>query len=229
MSTACPTPYAVDLIGGQNLRHPCRKLHVERAGVVDVRRVLSHGEHTSLRFVVGDEVDMRQLGDRMTDALVDAAGDVAALDMRERQVQIGGRHRDRELLESIAADDDDVRVDGVEAVGELERGETRRLRHRHVVSALDHVQKRSRDVEPARLDIVGDVTAVLVEQNRASEHQLELDLRVRVELADQQLTASVIRAARDRKADSPLPGASDLARRRRQQCGHMPPRSSRAP
>ena len=97
-------------------------------------------------------------------------------------VQIRRRHRDGELLEAIAADDDDVGVDGVEAVGELERGEAGGLRHRHVVAALDHVQERSRDGEAAGFDVVGDVPAVLVEQDRPAEHQLELDVRMRVQL-----------------------------------------------
>ena len=98
-------------------------------------------------------------------------------DVGDRLVQIGGGHRDRELLEPVAADDDDVGIGGVEAVGELERGEARRLRHRDVVAALDHVEERRRNREAAGLDVVGDVAAVLVEQDRAAEHQLELDVR----------------------------------------------------
>ena len=93
---------------------------------------------------------------------------------------------------------------GVEAVGELERGQARGLRHRHVIAALDHVEERRRDREAAGLDVVGDVAAVLVEQDRAAEHQLELDVRMRVQLLDQQLAAAVVGAAGDRKADSAL-------------------------
>ena len=90
---------------------------------------------------------------------------------------------------------------GEQAVGELERRQARGLRHRHVVAALDHVEQRRCDVEAAGLDVVGDVAAVLVEQDRAAEHQLELDVRMRVQLADQQLAAPVVGAAGDRKTD----------------------------
>ena len=89
----------------------------------------------------------------------------------------------------------------VEAVGELERGQARRLRHRHVIAALDHVEERRLDVEAAGGDVVGDVAAVLVEQDRAAEHQLQVDVRMRVQLLDQQLAAPVVGAAGDRKTD----------------------------
>jgi hypothetical protein len=65
----------------------------------------------------------------------------------------------------------------VEIIGELERRQTRGLRHRHVVAALDHVEQRRFDLEAAGLDVVGDVLAVLVQQDRPAEHQLEVDLR----------------------------------------------------
>jgi hypothetical protein len=61
--------------------------------VLKIYRVLTHREHASLRVVVGDEVNVRELGDRMTDALVDAAGEIAALDVRDGLVQICGGHR----------------------------------------------------------------------------------------------------------------------------------------
>src|SRR5205085_11719059 len=106
---------------------------------------------------------------------------------------------DSELLEAIPADDDDVRVGGMEAVGELERRQARSLRHRHVVAALNHVEERRGDREPAGGDVVRDMAAVLVEENRSTEHQLEIDRRMVVELLDQQLAAPIVGTARDRK------------------------------
>jgi hypothetical protein len=40
-----------------------------------------------VRIGVGDEMQVRQLGDGVTYALVDAAGDVATLDVRDRDVR----------------------------------------------------------------------------------------------------------------------------------------------
>ena len=80
------------------------QLDVERAGVEDVARILAHRQHAPLGIGVGHKVQVRQLGDGVADALVDAAGDVAALDVRNRDVQVGGGHRDRQLLEPVAAD-----------------------------------------------------------------------------------------------------------------------------
>src|SRR6185295_10598439 len=90
-------------------------------------------------------------------------------------------------------DDDDVRIERMNSVREFERRQAGGLRHRHVVAALDDVEERRRDREPARFDVVRHMLAVLVEQNRPAEHQLELDARVRVQLADQQLASPVIR------------------------------------
>src|SRR5919198_3502229 len=58
------------------------------------------------------------------------------------------------------------------------------------------------------------MAAVLVEQDRAAEHQLELDLRMGVQLPNQQLAAAVVRAAGDRKTDAALAGSRDAARGR---------------
>src|SRR5262249_16252589 len=168
----------------------------------------------------GDEVQVRELGDRVADALVDAAGDVASLDVRDRPIEIRGSHRDRELLEAIAADHDDVRIGGVNPVGELERREARRLGHRDVVAALDQVEQGRRDGEAGGLDVGSDAAAVLVEQDRAAEHQLEIDLRMLVQLPDEELTAAVVGAARHREADPPPAALRLLAGGRREHGFH---------
>jgi hypothetical protein len=124
--------------------------------------------------------------------------------VRDGDVEIGGRHGNRQLLEAIAADHHHVGRGGEEAIGELERGEAGGLGHRHVVAALDDVEQRRLDLEPARGNVVGHVPAVLVEQDRAAEHQLQVDVRMRVQLADQELAAAVVGAAGNRKADFSL-------------------------
>jgi hypothetical protein len=162
---------------------------------------------------------MRQLRDRVPHALVDASGDVAAFDVRERAVQVRRRHRNGELLEAVPTDDDDIRGEHVEAVGEVERGQAGRLGHGNVVAALDHVEKRARDAELAGGDVVGNVAAVFVEQDRPAEHELELDVGVVAQLADEQLTSPVIGAAGDGKADPPF-AVRNPSRGRRKQGRH---------
>src|SRR5205823_15120537 len=66
----------------------------------------------------------------------------------------------------------------------------------------DDVEERRRNREAAFLDVVGDVAAVLVEQNRSAEQQLEIHRGMLVQLPDQQLTPAVVRAAGDRKTDA---------------------------
>ena len=44
---------------------------------------------------------------------------------------------------------------------------------------------------------------VFVEQERAAKHQLQIHLRMLVQLAQQELAAAVVGAARQREADSP--------------------------
>jgi hypothetical protein len=190
-------------------------------GVEHVLRILAHRDDAAARVVVGDEMNVRELRDGVTHALVDAPADVAALDVRDRPVQIRSRHCNRQLFEPIAADDDDVRIERVNPVRELERSQTCRLRHRHVIAAFDHVEERRRDGKAAGLDVFGDVTAVLVEQDRTAEDQFEIDPRIGMQLAEEQLTPSVVRAVRDRKADPPLLAPRNLSACRGQQGCHQ--------
>ena len=192
---------AIDALAGDVGVHVGRQLDVERAGVEHVARILAHQAHPPLGVRIGHEMQVRQLGDRMAHALVDAAGDVAALDVRDRDVQVGRGHRDGELFEAIAADHHHVGLQRMQAVGELERRQARGLGHRHVVAALDDVEQRRRDVEALGFDVVGDVAAVLVEQDRSAEHQLQIQIRMRVQLLDQQLAAAVVGPIGDREAD----------------------------
>ena len=194
----------VDVLAGDRGADVRGQLDVERTGIEDERRILAHRQDPAVRVLIGHKMDVRELGDRVTDAFVDAAGDVAALDVRDRDVQVGRGHRDGQLLESVAANHDQIRRRRVEAVRELERGEARGLGHRHVVAAFDHVEQRCLDVEAAGGDVVGNVAAVLVEQDRSAKHQLEVDVGMGVELLDQQLAAPVVGAAGDRKTDFAL-------------------------
>jgi len=103
----------------------------------------------------------------------------------------------------------------------FESGETGGLRHRHVVAALDHVEERSGDVEPALLDVFGDVTAVLVEENRPAQHQLEFQARMLLQPAKEELAAPVVGTARQREADAPPAVARGLRGAGGEEClGH---------
>ena len=216
-----PDAIGVDALVAHDRVDARGELHVERAGVEHVLRVLAHREHPPLGIVIGHEMDVRELGDRVAHALVDAAADVAAFDVRDGLVQIRGGHRDGELLEAIAADHDHVRIESVEAVGEFERRQAGRFRHGDVIAAFDDVEHGRRDREAAGFDVVRDVAAVLVEENRSAQHQLELDGRMVVQRLDQQLAAPVVRAAGDRKTDAALPAAGDLAARGGKQRVHI--------
>ena len=209
-----PDAEPIDLVAGDRRIDRSGQFNIERAGIEDVLGVFAHGQHPPLRIGISHEMQVRQLGNGVTHALVDAAGDVATLDVRDGDVQVGRRHRNRQLLKPIAADHDDVRVGGVELVGELERGQAGRFRHRDVIATLDHVEQRGRNLEAAGLDVVSNVPAVLVEQDRAAEHQLEVDARMRLQLAEQQLAAAVIGAVRNRKTDFALHGHGSPGSRR---------------
>src|SRR6478672_1097227 len=165
-------------------------------------------------------MNVGELRDRVAYALVDAAADVAALDMRDGLVQVGGCHRDRELLEAVSRNHHHIRIDRSETVGELERGQTRGLGHRHMITTFDHVEQRRRNREAARFDVVRDVPAVLVEQDRSAEHQLKFNRRMAVQLPDQQLAAPVVGAVGDRKTNAALVTARHFPTRGRKQCVH---------
>jgi hypothetical protein len=116
---------AVHLRVGEHRRRLRRNLDVKRAGVEDVSRILAHRRDPPSGVVVGHEM--------MWASLVIACRTLSSMlvtsppSMRNRLVQIRGRHGDRQLLEPVAADDHDVGVEGVKTVGELESGEARRL------------------------------------------------------------------------------------------------------
>ena len=65
-------------------------------------------------------MDVRQLGDRVSDTLVDRTRDFAAHRVRERDVHVGSRDRGRHRLESISNGDHDVGIEKLEHRGQLQ-------------------------------------------------------------------------------------------------------------
>src|SRR5262249_8062307 len=88
------------------------------------------------------------------------------------------------------------------------------------IAALNHVEERGGDRKAARFDVLRDVPAVFVEEDGPSEHQLEFEIRMVVQLPDQELAAAVVRAAGDRKTDPAPPAAGDLPARGRKKRRH---------
>ena len=72
-------------------------------------------EHDALRGRLGrHEVQIRELGDRMPDLLVDGTGDLAALDVGKRDVQVARRDSGGQGLEAVRDGHDDVGLEVVE-------------------------------------------------------------------------------------------------------------------
>ena len=109
----------------------------------------------------------------------------------------------------------------VQAVGELERGQARRLRHRDVIAALDHVEERRLESSKPPASMSSAMCRLYLSSRiEPPSISFELDVRMRVQLLDQQLAAPVIGAAGDRKADPPLAAARNLASGRCEQSRH---------
>ena len=60
-----------------------------RADDVDAARDLAHLDEALARLGVGDEMEVRELGDRVTDELVDRAGELAPFDVCDQHVVQG--------------------------------------------------------------------------------------------------------------------------------------------
>ena len=185
--------------------HPRRDLDVERSGVEDVMRILAHGQHAAMRVGVGHEMDVRELGDRVTHALVDAAGDIAALDVCDRLVEVCRGHRNRELLEPIAADRRHV---GIGAWKPLVNSSAVRHAVFAIATWLPPSITLKSDVEMAKPPAsMSSAMWRLYLSSRIDPPSISSSsmLGMLVQLLDQQLAAPVVGAARDRKADAPLP------------------------
>ena len=110
----------------------------------------------SAASLVRREMQVRELGDRVADALVDRAGDLPAHRVRERDVHVGAGDRRRHRLEAVADGDDDVGLEQLEQRRQLQQPQPGRLRHRHRRLAFDdHVDARVGH-EAVALDDVDD-------------------------------------------------------------------------
>ena len=123
---------------------------------------------------VDDEVQVRELRDRVAHLLVDRAGDLAALDVRDRDVHVRRGDRGRERLVAVGDGDDDVGLEVVEHRRQLEQAEAGRLRRRDEVLALEHHVDARRDLEAVALDVSTGV-AVALEQRRGGDDELQLE------------------------------------------------------
>ena len=99
-------------------------------------RILAEPDDPVGRVLVRRKMHVRELGDRVADALVDRAGHLPAHRVRERDVHVGARHGRGHRLEAIADGHDDVRLQQLEQRRQLEQPQPGGLRHRHRRLAL---------------------------------------------------------------------------------------------
>ena len=72
------------------LQRPARDVDGGAAGVEHAVRALAHANHALGGSLGRDHVEVGELRHRVADLLVDRAGDLAALDVHQRDVQVGG-------------------------------------------------------------------------------------------------------------------------------------------
>ncbi len=145
-------------------------------------------------------MEVRELGHGVPDALVDGAGDLAALRVGERNVHVTRRHRGGHGLEAIGHGEHDVRLEVLEQRGQLEDAEPRRLGHRRRRLALhDRVDGGGRS-EAVPLDDLPDV-AEPVEQRGGPHDEAQLEVGPRLDGGEDGLDPSVVRPAVHHHAD----------------------------
>ncbi len=109
------------------LEHLAGEVDRRAAGVEHAFGVLAHADHVLPRALGRDEMQIGELGDGMAHLLVDRAGDLAALDMGEREVAIGGGGGGRQRLVAVRDGDDDVGPELLEHGRKLAHADAGRL------------------------------------------------------------------------------------------------------
>src|SRR5258706_348650 len=189
----------VELGRAEHLR---REVDRRAAGDEDGGRVLAHPDEAVRRRPRGREVHVRELRDGVADLLVDRAGHLTALHVRDRDVHVRGRDRRRERLVPVRDRHDDVGLQVVEDGRELEEPEPRRLRHRGEVLALEHHVDARGDREAVLLDEAYG-RAVPVEERRRADDELEPELGIPRDRIQRRLDPAVARPGGDHHADLP--------------------------
>ena len=136
-----------DVLLGLALRpHP---LVNQRLAIVDVRReqqvvgrtpgeqypviVLAHREQPAVRSLRAAHVVVRQFRHGVTDAVVDGPADFAAFDVHDANVHQGGGGREGQRVETVAVDDEQIRLQSEKDVRQFDHGHTDRFHHRGLV------------------------------------------------------------------------------------------------
>ena len=120
---------------------------------MDGRRILAHADDPLRCLAACHEVQVRELGDRMPHLLIDRPGHFAPLNMRHRNVQVGGCDGCSDRFKAVGDRDDHVRLQVVEHRCQLEHPEAGRLGHGSEITALEHHVYARGDLEPILLDI----------------------------------------------------------------------------
>src|SRR3990167_6285609 len=123
---------------------------------------------------------MGKFGDRMAHAFIYRAREIASLNVRNGNIQIGGRDSGREHFVSVAAENNGVRQKRIKGVCEFARTKTSGLRHSKRCSAL----KRHHDFCRARKLIPceeGWDIAVRRKNRRRTDNNLNLHILARAE------------------------------------------------
>ena len=174
------------------------------ADQVDVIGVLAHLAQAACRHLVGDEMQVGHLGDRVADTVVESAVHrVAAAEVGDRHPRDHGGLGRREDLVTVAEDHQDIRPQALQDIGEADDAVADRLGDRgHVVAAL------------ARLDPGGNREALLLDppvgeaelgrQVHAGDDDLELQAWIVADQPHGRGKQVVIGAAAGHRADLPF-------------------------
>jgi hypothetical protein len=162
------------------------------AGRMDVRRVLAQLSYPAGRVLVGHEMQVRHLGDRMPDRLVEGTfGDIAACQMRD-----GNAGDERALcrgqqFEAVAEQDQQIGPEPVEGVGEAYGAEAHGLRDPdRRVRGQQHLDLLV-DREAVRLDDLAG-QAELGREVHAGGDQLQGQVRVPLQLSHDGMQKAVL-------------------------------------
>ena len=169
---------------------------VERGcpGTMDAPWLLAHRDDAAARSFRRREVDVRELGQSVTDVVVDGSlANLAAFDVGDGNAQSERDGRGRHHLVAIRNEEKQVGTPCGKGIGEGQNGDADGLCHTSIGVGTEQALKARLDGEPVAFDL-GDRIAELRRQVRAECNDSEFDVGVRGELAKRPVEMAVVGA-----------------------------------
>ena len=180
-------------LGAADRRRRAREIETGRADIEDEIRIFAHLDDALPIGLGGDEMQGRHLGDGMPDRVVEGAGrDLAAMDMRDRNIQQRGGDRGRQDFVAVAEHDKQVGRELRQRIREAGKPDAGAARHRLGAVVVELEVDLGRDRKAVGFDRAPGLAEFRHQMHAAGDHA-EIDVISGLEARKDAPQQSVIR------------------------------------